>query len=825
MGDKNAGAAAMRVSVRGRQWTVSGQTPGADCTAVRLNEIGGDRAQTLLIPFDRLRPIDGRPRPRLVRPRRWLHDLDRARLQLHPFGGCRAAAHAPLRLLPYQLEPAIAVIRDGVSRVLIADKVGLGKTIQAGLIVLELSQQHDACRALVLVPAGLREQWIAELRLRLGLEATFADSAWIRTARNDRPAHVNPWSLPGIYVASCDLVKRPEVLRALEDVSWDVVVVDEAHTASSRSDRHLAVHAIAGRARHVVLLSATPNNGDPAEFAALCEIGKLGGDPSPLLLFERTRAAAGEHRPRKTVVVSVTCTDHERRMHALLRRYCSRLWDEAGRRGDERARLVAIVLRKRALSSAASLAASVERRLTLLSGSPANEPRQLPLPLPAAADEEILEDDEPIAGLAAPGLADANSERRWLTNVAAIAHEAALQESKTRFLLRLLARLRRHGSTSALIFTEYRDTLARLLHRIAVAGHEAVVLHGGLTAAERSTVQHTFNERGGILLATDAAAEGLNLHQRCHLVIHYELPWNPARLEQRCGRVDRFGQTARVHELALVAEHTAERLVIAPLLQRSRGTGPRQGAMLVALTESRVASAVMDGEETAADAGEPAALPASVTPAPADLAASAIREVARLEETRRLIRRSHRCPAGQPKLPISTLRRSTNPAPRLVLFLALEVRDSDGVVLHGEPLAVRVDFASGRHDASAPEIETRLLEVLSDLSGRSEFLGRHAAPRAAATLEQITRLEALRRHRDLQRRQAMHENIQRRQLAASRILVQQGLFDRRAARAAVARADRQTRQLEGIDERRATTSGPLSLRTEVIAALLVPERR
>ncbi len=121
-----------------------------------------------------------------------------------------------------------------------------------------------------------------------------------------------------------------------------------------------------------------------------------------------------------------------------------------------------------------------------------------------------------------------------------------------------------------------------------------------MTPAERSRVQHTFNHGGGTLLATDAASEGLNLHQRCRVIVHYELPWNPSRLEQRAGRVDRLGQTRRVHELALVAAHTAERLVVAPLITRFAATTTARGRMLDALTESRVAAAVMTNTEPAA---------------------------------------------------------------------------------------------------------------------------------------------------------------------------------------------------------------------------------
>ncbi len=117
--------------------------------------------------------------------------------ELHPFGSFHAAARAPIRLLPYQLEPALAVLRDGATRLLIADGVGLGKTIQAGSCCSSSRIATSRCRALVLAPAGLREQWLAELSARFGLTALLADTAWLRSLAAERPAHVNPWSLPG----------------------------------------------------------------------------------------------------------------------------------------------------------------------------------------------------------------------------------------------------------------------------------------------------------------------------------------------------------------------------------------------------------------------------------------------------------------------------------------------------------------------------------------------------------------------------------------------------------------------------------------------------
>src|SRR5262249_39747381 len=159
-------------------------------------------------PFDRPVALQHESPIAVVRPRRWLHELDRVLIDARPYGSLAAAAPARIRLVPYQLAPALAMLRPGAARILIADGVGLGQTVQAGIILRELSARDDACRAIVLVPSGLKDQWSSELATAFGLDSVRADAAWLRTSAAERPASINPWSLPGIYIASHDFVKR-----------------------------------------------------------------------------------------------------------------------------------------------------------------------------------------------------------------------------------------------------------------------------------------------------------------------------------------------------------------------------------------------------------------------------------------------------------------------------------------------------------------------------------------------------------------------------------------------------------------------------------------
>ena len=229
--------------------------------------------------------------------------------------------------------------------------------------------------------------------------------------------------------------------------------------------------------------------------------------------------------------------------------------------------------------------------------------------------------------------------------------------------------LSRTGGESVIVFTEYRDTLRQLAGVLPAALH----LHGGLTSAERAGVQRRFNEHGGVLLATDAAADGLNLQRRCRLIVNYELPWNPARLEQRIGRVDRIGQRRRVHAITLVARDTAEDLVVAKLarrLARVAATLGERDRLATFLTDARTARAVIAGtpqeiEDTAPPAPQPSRAGATDFP------------VERVAE--RLARGVHE-PAGAKTTAIAAMRASSLLQPGWVAIVRAAVTTDRGVV-------------------------------------------------------------------------------------------------------------------------------------------------
>ena len=538
------------VTVRDEQWRIARVDVFDGCAVVTLDADGCGRLR-VIEPFDRISAVRGGRMARRNR-RTVLRTALKTIASARPPLGLWTAAAATIDLLPYQLEPALAVLR-GSTRLLLADAVGLGKTIQAGLILSELRDRGWVDRALVVCPAGLRATWADELRRRFGIACEVLDQSAIDDTVATLPPGINPWTTHATASASIDYVKRPEVLTAICEVPIDLLIADEAHHLTPGTDRGAAMRRLASRSSWCVLVSATPHSGDNAAFDYLTGIGS---HQDSITIFRRSRRDARLPAGRRERIVRMRPTPIELELLRSVEDYVRALW----RGNDPSAQLVAITIARRAASSALALQRTLHRRRMLLNQAP--EPAQAVLPW----DEGDNADDAGApALLAVPGLASDAAERAAIDHLLMLIGRCP-STAKLRWLAASIARFRE----PAIVFTEYRDTLEAVLE-VLPRHLRAVSICGGTPVSERRHAVEAFNHGGAdVLVATDTAGEGLNLHHRCRLVIDVELPWNPLRLEQRIGRIDRLGQRRRVHGLRLFYPDTIEERVLERLELRRR---------------------------------------------------------------------------------------------------------------------------------------------------------------------------------------------------------------------------------------------------------------
>ena len=791
------------VCVRRQRWRVIDVRAYDQCQLLALAGIGsGNRGleRCVLAPFEAVAALDRAASFQFVRPQRWRRACRALLADDAPAAGLRTARSARIDLLPHQLEPALAVLRGRGSRVLLADDVGLGKTIQAGLIIAELLARGMAERVLIVTPAGLRDQWSAELFARFDITASIVDFRDVRHRVATLPAGVNPWSTVPVVITSIDYVKRADVLRSAMSCRWDVVVVDEAHGAAGDSDRRAAAAALGARAAYVFLLTATPHNGDVHAFNALCNTG---AHADPLLVFRRTRPDVRLGGGRRVHRLHVRPSAAEVRMHALLDAFTRAV--RAERRSAD-VWLPLAVLHKRALSSARSLERSVERRLAALSRAAGGEVHQLDLPLADPGGELDSSDDAP-AWASGLGLANEARERRLLGALADAARAAGRHETKLAAIVRLLNRI----TESIVIFTEYRDTL---LHLREAIDRPVLILHGGLTRLERSAALEAFvSGRRQILLATDAAGEGLNLHHRCRVVINLELPWNPMRLEQRIGRVDRIGQRRTVHVFHLVARETNETRVLEQLKARiARAQLDIAAANPLADDDRMMARLVIEGP---AGDGPAAARPTArigdrTGPDRVDtcLADEARTEAARLAAARRLSADKDDSVLGSLEAAgtwIATARVRTTRVrlrSRVIALLRVDYEDGQGRTSHWTLVPLAVTVPRLRRRLSHAEVRRILRSIEAHLQAASSTAAGHESLDIAAFARTLAEVR-------MTRERAIAQVL----LQNSRSDLQPGLFDRRAEHAdLIGRA--------GIDDAAADQAGRLAAceRTAVITA-------
>jgi superfamily II DNA or RNA helicase len=757
------------VLVRRQRWRVIDIHRHDSCLLVSVAGAAASNRnlkRRFLLPFDRHQALTLPTSLRRVRRQLWRRACRSLVSDQASADELRTACRARIDLLPHQLEPALAVVRGSGCRVLLADDVGLGKTIQAGLIVTELVARGIAARVLVLTPAGLREQWAAELQSRFDIAAAVVDFRDVRQRVARFPIGLNPWTTVPVAVASIDYVKGPEVLRLVAACRWDVLVVDEAHGAASDNERRAAVVALAERSVFVLLLTATPHSGERRDYQALCRIGR---HADPLLIFRRTRAEVNLGTCRRVHRLLVRPSAAEARMHSLLREFTRAVRAE---HSSDAAWLAISVLHKRALSSAQSLAQSVERRLaTLHVFEDSDGLQQMHLPLADPEGESDAADEAPVW---APSLAleDQAREIAMLRTLTEAAKIAALHETKFSAVGRLLDRI----AEPAIVFTEYRDTLCHLRTTLR---QPVSMLHGGLSRAQRADALRAFvHGNCRLLLATDAAGEGLNLHQRCRVVINLELPWNPIRLEQRIGRVDRIGQTRCVHVFHLIARESGEMQILDRLqarIDRARYdiTPPNPIAderaaatLVVGAPSDRQMQAQVHDEGTAPDGSEDLRF--------TRMRAEAASEVARLSLARRLLHEGDEVVRSRLETAGAWVTKARHRQTRLSLgrqaiaLLRVDYEDADGRV--SNVVLVPVAFEFSGH----PPLDLRKVQAV--LRAASAVLCAHAEAAARPRHDEAERFMNAFRSVRLARERSIAQSISN----TPRIAWQVGLFDRRA---------------------------------------------
>ena len=501
----------------------------------------------------------------------------------------------------YQLEPLVRSIQMPRVNLLIADDVGLGKTIEAGLIIQEMLLRSRIRTILIVCPSSLQIQWKDQMRDKFGLEFRIVNSEYIRLLRRNRGLHVNPWASFPRLITSIDFLKRDRSMSYFKKLlprddesryprKFDFMIVDEAHNIAPSSGGKYAMESLRTRAiqtltphfEHKLFLTATPHNGYTESFTMLLELldnqrfaRGIQPDPNQLdrVMIRRMKSdlmnAFGEPMfPRRLVEkIEVAYSDEEKQAHQWLQEYIKLRLQNASDDYDRTAsEFMSKILKKRLFSSPAAFSITLEKHLQTLEKTKQASPKRKPVfgilrqQLMEAEDEDdsYLEDEESAEDTATRlfhPLTD--REKTLLDQLKKWAdRNQSIPDSKQKELLKWLKQtIRPDGKWTnerVIIFTEYQATQNAIFNLLSrekfTTGERVMTLNGGTRDDERERIKAAFQADPSvsevrILLATDAASEGIDLQNHCYRMIHMEIPWNPNRLEQRNGRLDRHGQT------------------------------------------------------------------------------------------------------------------------------------------------------------------------------------------------------------------------------------------------------------------------------------------
>jgi SNF2 family DNA or RNA helicase len=522
--------------------------------------------------------------------------------------------------LPHQLEAVYDyLLKLPQVRFLLADDAGAGKTIMSGLLIRELKLRGLIERILIVCPANLAFQWQRELRDKFDEQFEVLKGGDIREQYG-----INQWLERPQIVTSLDLAKRNEILPGLRQVGWDLVIADEAHRLSwTPPSRKTARYALGELLRdisdHMLLLTATPHKGDPDNFTLFLQL--LDQDTyadvrsireamerrhapfylrrtKEAMVYFPERQADGTWTARKVFTkriprtVSFAIDGAEFDLYDEVTKFVRRQSEAAAARGDDsRARAVGFLMalyQRRLASSTYALRHSLENRAKRLADALKHAEalaKEAPPDIPDPSELEELEDSERerlerlLDAITLAGNADQVQEEIQQLYELAEAAQAVEDGNAEAKLSKLRGLLEDEGffadrDKRLLIFTEFKDTLDYLVQKLKEMGFDVGTIHGGMQIGSREQpgtrlfAEQQFKEGAvQILVATEAAGEGINL-QFCHMLVNYDIPWNPNRLEQRMGRIHRYGQTHDCLIFNFAATNTIEGRVLARLLDK-----------------------------------------------------------------------------------------------------------------------------------------------------------------------------------------------------------------------------------------------------------------
>jgi len=508
--------------------------------------------------------------------------------------------------LPHQIEAVYdKVLKLPRIRFLIADDPGAGKTIMAGLIIKELKIRGLVEKILIVVPGHLKDQWKRELKERFEENFTVIDRNYMNNIYGE-----NPWDRENQIITSIDFAKQDEILNSLSSSHFDLVIVDEAHKMSAyqygektyKSKRYKLGETLSQITEHLLFLTATPHKGDPENFRLFLDLLEPGffatselleksieSKDNPLFirrLKEDLKDFDGKplFLPRTVRTVPFSIKQNSPRevdLYNKLSRYVKTQYNKALSKRDKRRNIAfaLVILQRRFASSIYSLWKSLVRRKKkledLLNSVETEDFKNKKIfsfeEVEDLPERERWKEEEIWETLSvAENRKELKKEIETLEELINLAEEIIQNEEeiKLRQLKETLQKLNKDfPNEKIIIFTEAKDTLEYLEKKIREWGYSVITIHGGMSLEERINAEALFRNEKQVLIATEAAGEGINL-QFCHLMINYDIPWNPNRLEQRMGRIHRYGQNREVYIFNLVNKDTREGEVLNRLFEK-----------------------------------------------------------------------------------------------------------------------------------------------------------------------------------------------------------------------------------------------------------------